>query len=390
MVQVIGPGGQRGLTTGQKLAGGVSQALQTGQELYQQHRQRKAMEQLGLPPDIDPQLAKTIIAEKMKGERPLNPLQQSQLDLNRQRIEESQSTNSMFNQLLKGGEPQQPLNQQDNLEDQQPEQTAPSAQQWLKARSDDELKQGAAYKGQPGKKGIIGNMFQSEIDRRQSEAQARTKKEGKYFEFNEPELKKIADTERKLDIEDARYGRMEELFSDPSKFPSSITAAFFTKDGQLSDIAYSQLSPEAQEAVKLIIDSTSNIKDTYGARVTNFDLQTYLRKLPSLLNSPEGRMRVLRDLRNVNSINQLYNRGIQEVFDDAGGSDKISFSEADKKFKKKYGEQMKGMLTDFARPEKKTFNSRPDPAQYLGKRIKDSESGEVFISDGKEWKPVGR
>jgi len=240
----------------------------------------------------------------------------------------------------------------------------------------------------------IGRMLESQKEavakEKTEERKSKEKKEGKYFAFNEPKLAEIADSERKLSIENARYNRLGELFSDPTQFPSGLLASLVTRDGQINDVAYSQLSPSAQEALKLIIDSTSNIKDTYGARVTNFDLQTYLRKLPSLLNSPEGKMRVLRDLQTVNRVNQLYNRGIQEVFDDAGGSDKIPFSTAEKKFKKKYGDQLNSLLEDFATGDKRNFKELPDAKKYLGKRIKDDETGEILISDGTSWKPVGQ
>jgi hypothetical protein len=137
----------------------------------------------------------------------------------------------------------------------------------------------------------------------------------------------------------------------------------------------------------LIIDSTSNIKDTYGARVTNFDLQTYLRKLPSLLNSPEGKMRVLRDLKIINQLNQLYENGIQDIFDEAGGTDKIPFSVAEKKYQKKYGTQEKELIDQFVSPEKGMFKQLPDANKNLGKKIKNTETGEILISDGAEWKP---
>jgi hypothetical protein len=219
------------------------------------------------------------------------------------------------------------------------------------------------------------------------ERKNRTNKEKAFFKFNEPKLAEIAGTERKIKVDNARFSRLEDLFSDTSKFPHQTLAAFMTKDGQLNDVAYSQLTPEAQEAVKLIIDSTSGIKDTYGARVTNFDLQTYLRKLPSLMTSPEGRSRVLRDLKNINDINSTYNEGIQDIFDKAGGSDKISFSEAERRFKKEYGKELDRKVEKFISPSQTKFDSLPSAKQYLGKKMKNPETGEIFISDGIEWKP---
>jgi hypothetical protein len=217
--------------------------------------------------------------------------------------------------------------------------------------------------------------------------QTRTNKEKAFFKFNEPKLAEVAGIERKIQVDNARFSRLEDLFTDNSKFPHQTLAALMTKDGQLNDVAYSQLSPEAQEAVKLIIDSTSGIKDTYGARVTNFDLQTFLRKLPSLMTSPEGRMRVIRDLKNINDINSVYNEGIQDIFEKAGGSDKISYSEAERKFKKEYGSELQRKIDKFIEPDQKNFNEMPSPKKFLGKKVMNENTGEIFISDGNEWKP---
>lgn len=238
---------------------------------------------------------------------------------------------------------------------------------------------------------VMGNALRHAKDAAEKkvveESRAKTKKEGQFFKFNEPKLAEIANTERRIDVDNARFDRLGELFTEPAKFPSGLMTALFTKEGTINDVAYSQMTPEAQEAVKLIIDSTSGIKDTYGARITNFDLQTYLRKLPSLIMSPEGRERVLRDLKEINGINQLYNRGIQEVFDEAGGSDKISFSQAERKFKQKYSDQLQKKLKEFSMPQKEKYNELPDANKFLGKKMRNPDTGEIFISDGKEWKP---
>lgn len=237
----------------------------------------------------------------------------------------------------------------------------------------------------------LGRAMQSLQDvglrEKREEHKEQTDKEKEYFKLNEPKLIQMADNLNKLEMEQSRYDRLGQLFSDPSKFPSSFTAALFSKEGQINDKAYALLSPEAQEAIKLIIDSTSNIKDTYGSRVTNFDLQTYLKKLPSLLNTSEGKSRVLRDLQIMNQLNQMHTNGIMEVFDEAGGTDKIPYSKAEAIYKKKYGPQEKRLRELFVNPEKHSFKDMPNAFEYLGRKIKNPETGEIFISDGNEWKP---
>ncbi len=405
MVHVLPPV-NRGPSLGQRLAGGFGQALNTAQQLMQEKEKKtkalQALKSLNLNENILnlPETAQTAYFKQAfegpETAKPLNELQKAQKALSEQKARYYDEQQNLFQQLIGGGEvPGIGVEETKQLPDyiRKPEiEAEPSLQPQAKPKDitaypENKLRQLAAFAGQPGQLGVMGTMAKNELEQRGITEKARSKKEQAYFNMNEPKLEKIADTERKLDIENARYGRLGELFSDPSKFPSTITAALFTKEGQINDYAYSQLSPEAQESVKLIIDSTSNIKDTYGARVTNFDLQTYLRKLPSLLNSHEGRQRVLRDLQDLNQINQIYNRGIQDVFNKAGGSDKMPWSEAENKFKKEYGPQLKRMLEDFAHPKQSKFKDRPDPKRFMGKKIKDDETGEIFISDGNQWKP---
>lgn len=358
---------------GSNLGQGLSQGFLAGQE---QAEKSRIMQQLG----IDPRIAKlpeeaqaAYFKQAFSPEKQMTPLQQSQKALTDERLKALQGQQDLFKRLNE--QPQSPSFEQSH------------EKQGISNAPEEILRQVAAFKGQPGEAGIIGNMAEAELNKRSEERKGKTEKEKEYFKMNEPKLIELSDNQRKLEMEQARYDRLNNLFSDPSKFPSTFTAALFSKEGQINDLAYSQLTPEAQEALKLIIDSTSNIKDTYGARVTNFDLQTYLKKLPSLLNSPEGKMRVLRDLQIMNKLNQLHASGIQEIFEEAGGTDKIPYSKAEARYKKRYGGLEKDLKDQFVNPEKATFKEMPDANKFLGRKIKNPETGEVFISDGKEWKP---
>jgi len=379
MAGFLPPRTPRGPNAFESLLGGLAESVpQAFQQFQNQNRQREAAEKLGLDPAVFalPQEGQAAyFKSKFAPEKQMSPLQETQQRLAEEKLKALQGQQDIFDRL-KGKQPT--IGKEPRLEAQET---------GIGSFSDMDLRELAAFKGQPGQAGILGNIADAELQERKESLKTRSKKETEYFKFNEPKLAELSQNERKTDLENARFSRMEQLFSDPSKFPSPLLASIFSKDGQINDVIYSQMTPEAQEAVKLIVDSTSNIKDTYGSRVTNFDLQTYLKKLPSLLMSPEGRQRVIRDLMTINDINQLHNRGIQEIFEDVGGSDKIPFSKAESIFKKKYGSQIERMMKDFITPERKVFTDRPDPKQYLGKKIKDKDTDEIFISDGENWIP---
>jgi hypothetical protein len=373
-------------SVGQRLSNALGTGIQglgqIQQQYQQQEAQRRALENFGIDPSATalPENAQAaFFKQKFAPEKQMTPLQLAQQALAEERLKALKQQQNVFGKFFGDG--------QQEMTDGGTQATQTQEPLDLSKVPEEKLRQGAAFAGQPGQMGIYGNMYKAELEKKEKENKERTAKEREYFKLNEPKVIELSETSNKLQMENARYERLGELFSDPSKFPSSFTAALFSKEGQINDLVYSQLTPEAQEAIKLIVDSTSNIKETYGARVTNFDLQTYLRKLPSLMNTPEGKMRVLRDLQVMNKLNELHAQGIMDVFDEAGGTDKIPYSTAKKLYKKKYGALERQLIEQFVHPEKGTFTDMPEPQKHLGRKIQNPETGEVFISDGVEWKP---
>lgn len=205
----------------------------------------------------------------------------------------------------------------------------------------------------------------------------------------EPKLQEKEEKLRNLNLQGMRFDRLEQLFQPEleNKFPSSFKVGLLTKDGELRPAAAALLSPEAQESTKLIADELTGIKDSFGARVTNFDIQSYMKKLPTLLNSAEGRRRVLRDLKLMNQINRDEYEGVLGVIDRYGGPGNISISKAERIFKKEYAPKMKELREEFVNPDKKSFSQLPSAGMYAGRQLVDEETGQKFRSDGKDWIP---
>jgi hypothetical protein len=364
------------------------EAMAAEKEQAERARQRRSFELSGLPPELADspiEFQKAYLKQKFTPEKKMTSLQETQQELAQERLNALKGQQKLFGDIFGNASTSQQSEQQDLSNQEFHPETSQGFD--ISKVPVDKLRKAAAFAGQPGEAGILGNIAQAELDRKEKVERQRTEKQKEYFKFNEPKLAELSDTSRKLDIEEARFNRLGKLFSESEKFPSPFTAALFSKEGQINDKAYALLSPEAQESIKLIVDSTSNIKDTYGARVTNFDLQTYLKKLPSLLNSPEGKMRVLRDLQIINQLNKMHADGIQEIFEKAGGTDKIPYSTAESRYKKEYRVKENELLDLFVNPEKGDFKELPDAKKYLGRKIEDPETGEIFISDGNEWKP---
>ncbi len=88
-------------------------------------------------------------------------------------------------------------------------------------------------------------------------------------------------------------------------------------------------SPQEQLFQKTVNDFISRAKDFFGARVTNFDLERFMARLPTLGNTPEGRRAILKEMQLANELMLLEKKAIQQVFDERGVRN-IDWSDAEK------------------------------------------------------------
>lgn len=142
----------------------------------------------------------------------------------------------------------------------------------------------------------------------------------------------------------------------------------------------------AERFIKTLNEFSTGAKDTFGSRVTNFDLAQYLKRYPTLLNSAEGRKQLYQQMKIVNDINAVYYKELKKVFDQAGGVRNIdadvALSIAEKKSEKQVNE-LAQKFNDIGQ-----FSTLPSASEFKGKTLRDTNTGELFKSDGNEWIPV--
>ncbi len=158
-----------------------------------------------------------------------------------------------------------------------------------------------------------------------------------------------------------------------------------------------QVNADTQRWIKTINDFTTRAKDVYGSRVTNFDLQQFMARLPGLLNTPEGRQVILEQMKLTGRINALYDEALKDVYQHYG-ADKITVEQANQIAENKIGSEKQdlenqlleiGRVSDelYDREVENEMNELPDPRSNKGKSIKDSSTGQILISDGVSWRP---
>lgn len=75
---------------------------------------------------------------------------------------------------------------------------------------------------------------------------------------------------------------------------------------------------EEQLFVKTVNDFTVKAKDSFGARVTNFELDRFMQRLPTLANSADGRALIMAQMKNTAEAEALDARELQKVLDEYG------------------------------------------------------------------------
>ena len=78
-------------------------------------------------------------------------------------------------------------------------------------------------------------------------------------------------------------------------------------------------SPEAQRFAKIVNDFTVQAKESFGARVSNFELDRFMQRLPTLANSVEGRNAIIRQMDLITKMDLAEKKALLDVFEEHGG-----------------------------------------------------------------------
>jgi hypothetical protein len=79
-------------------------------------------------------------------------------------------------------------------------------------------------------------------------------------------------------------------------------------------ISPSLTNPDTQLFIKTINEFVRKARDSFGARVTNFELDKFLQGLPTLANTQEGRRLILEQMDVINKLNQLDASSLKKVY----------------------------------------------------------------------------
>jgi hypothetical protein len=350
-----------------------------GQEIFNQRMQIEQQEMNEAQQDV---LGRVVEGQKVPAKdlarlSPENQLKVMQIQKNRQ------IGRSVYESLVKAGYPEETAKiWQGQMEN------APTGGQSDVIRQVNDL-----IKRSPAGKGVLGNESVPEEDAElqniisnQDEGltpSEKVKRESERFKTGQPVREEAASKIRGFTRDKERLGILESL-NESKKLPKNFGLINVDKEGNLR-LPFAA-SPEAQRFIKTLNEFSASAKDTYGSRVTNFDLAQYMKRFPTLLNSDEGRKQILDQMKIVNDINAVYYKNLQDIFSKAGGARRIDADTAQDLADRKSEQTINELVKRFE--EIGTFGSQPAASQFKGRKIRDKKTGEILVSDGENWIPV--
>lgn len=209
------------------------------------------------------------------------------------------------------------------------------------------------------------------------------------YKTNLPLYEESFERRRALDTEAEKLGILEDL---SPKIGAIERLNINPVSGEL--IIPGLASADAQRFVKTVNDFTTNAKDSYGARVTNFDLQQFMRRLPTLANTEEGRRQIIEQMKIINDINRSYETSLQQNIEKHGGVRFIDYDVAQRmaeKQSKSKAENLRKKFTSIGAKQEKIYQKGIDeikkmvPNGYVGVQNADGTQGWIPKDQLKEF-----
>lgn len=165
--------------------------------------------------------------------------------------------------------------------------------------------------------------------------------------FSKPEIKvarEAANSSKKIlhDLE-----RFEELEKE-GKLDTPGYIEFLKRTGL--DIPALQ-NPGSEEFAKIAANFIGGAQKAVGGRVSNFELEQFLKTIPNLSQSPDGRKRVIANLKRINRANVEYYNTVKEVLKENKDIPPLDlFEKVDDRIDKKLDKISEQFKKDLARP----------------------------------------
>lgn len=147
------------------------------------------------------------------------------------------------------------------------------------------------------------------------------------------------------------------------------------------------LNTESQEYIKYQQEYLTGVKEALGSQISAWEVEQYMKKIPTLENTDQGKRAIFRNQKIENEARGALVKAYDEILAENGGNRPRDIeSQA-----KARADAIKKELADEFRqnaglPQSEKIPEGLPPAQQsAGKKIKDNETGIVYLSNGSTW-----
>lgn len=242
---------------------------------------------------------------------------------------------------------------------------------------------------QPKKAELLRNIFQKPMTPYQQEMLNVTNRNVLTKESKEARdfIKPIHEASQKARESAKDYKALIKL-ADSGKLRAGTQHGLLSKLG-LQDF-YRNI--ETETADKITNRLKQNIAGVFGsnARVTNFLETTFQKSLPSLWNTPQGIKLISKMNLLTGEAAQLKDDVTKEIIRENNGRIPYDIDyQVDERIAPRLNqiEDETIRLVETGGKTAQTFDTLPNPAELKGKRIRDTETGKFFKSNGSKWIP---
>ena len=210
----------------------------------------------------------------------------------------------------------------------------------------------------------------------QNQKTAAGREVGSKFKETKEIRKEILNQSKAAKENNTRLDRMGKL-NKSGKLINPLYNATLKKLGM--DVAALK-NPDSQEFDKLSNDMFKNIREIFGNRINVIEIQTFLKTIPTLSQTQEGRSRVIRNLKLLNRGAQERLKAMKEITKENRGVPPYDIGE---QIEERISPELDKMSAEFiAGPSEE----KPQPEKV--QRVRNPQTGEILEWTGTQWKKV--
>lgn len=208
----------------------------------------------------------------------------------------------------------------------------------------------------------------------------RVKWENSNEKENNAELKDTQNKKKAYRNNDRLINSMTQI--NDGQYLATGLGKFITIDPKTGDLRTSAKALEGANAqtqlyIKNLAEWQKGAKEIYGARITNFDLQSFMAMLPTLANSEQGRRLILKQMKYVNDLDSIYNNSLNEGLKHYGRKANYNqiLSEVDQKVASQE-EDLTGKINNLVLASRDIENMGQNPEKFKGMILMQTPTGE--------------